>query len=192
MSVHSHCSASIPVTCSRNFVLSDHCRSKEYAQTAPDFLVALLEALPEIGDAGALPAVQNLATGLVTTPNSRRVQVAARKCLPTLRLRIQTRETSNTLLRASSLEDAAGASLLRPAQGGNTDLAGEIVWSAVENFLDLTAVMDKLGHIHWSVTFTQYYSTPATLRLEFDSDQSYLPALIDQLDAILTSVVIAG
>ncbi len=75
----------------------------EYALTTPDFMVATLEALERIGDAGALSAVQELAASTVTSTNGRRVQVAAKKCLPALRLRIRSQETSNTLLRASSI-----------------------------------------------------------------------------------------
>jgi hypothetical protein len=91
----------------------------ENAITRPEFLVAVLEALEKIGDAAALPAIQNLATSTVTSAGGRRVQAAARKCLPVLQQRVRTLETSTTLLRASSAGDAAGESLLRPAHGGN-------------------------------------------------------------------------
>jgi len=65
----------------------------------------------------------------------------------------------------------------------HTDLSGEIVWNTVEHFLDLKATMDRLGHIHWEVELIRHHPT-TTLYLEFESDQSYLPALIEQLDFI--------
>jgi hypothetical protein len=102
----------------------------EYALHTPDFMVALLEALEKIGDAGALPAVQELATCTVTTASGKRVQAAARKCLPVLRLRVRTLETSSTLLRASSAEDTGGASLLRPVHGGDNTAPEELLRAA--------------------------------------------------------------
>jgi len=65
----------------------------------------------------------------------------------------------------------------------HTDLSGEIVWRSVETFVNLKATMDRLGHIHWEIDLIRYHPT-ATLYLEFESDQSYLPALIEQLDSI--------
>lgn len=102
----------------------------EKALTTPDFMVALLAALEKVGDAGALPAVQALAACTVTTANGKRVQAAAAKCLPALRLRIRTQETSSTLLRASSAADTADASLLRPAHGGTANAPEELLRAA--------------------------------------------------------------
>jgi len=88
----------------------------ENAATRPDFLVAVLEALEKIGDAAALSRVEKLAASTVITTNGTRVKEAAQRCPPILELRIQTLETSNTLLRASSPEDTSASSLLRPVQ----------------------------------------------------------------------------
>ena len=90
-------------------------------------MVALLEALEKFGDARALPAVQKLATAFVLLPNGKRVQAAARACLPRLRERIQAQETSSTLLRASSAGESSGETLLRPAHGGNTTAPDELL-----------------------------------------------------------------
>lgn len=63
------------------------------------------------------------------------------------------------------------------------DLCGEVTWNAAEHFLDMTARMDRSGHLHWTIALMSYH---ATLHVEFDSDQSYLPALIDQMDDIIS------
>jgi len=90
----------------------------------------MLEALEKVGDAAALPAVQTLANLVVTTPIGRRVQAAARKCLPILRERVLKQEPSNTLLRASSAGGSPEKSLLRPTQGGNTDTPEQLLRAA--------------------------------------------------------------
>ena len=69
----------------------------------------------------------------------------------------------------------------------HTELKGEATWQPVGSFLDLKAVMNKMGHIHWSVELTRLSESMATLYFEMNSDQSYLPTLIDQIDAILTA-----
>ena len=95
------------------------CLKIENARTLSDFMVVLLETLEKIGDAGSLSVIQELAVSTTTIPEGKRVQEAARKCLPALRLRVRTLETSSTLLRAFSAENVADTSLLRPAHGGD-------------------------------------------------------------------------
>jgi hypothetical protein len=90
--------------------------------TAPEFFVAALKALEQVGDARALPVVENLALGRRFTADQRRVQAAAGDCLPYLRIRCDQQRASQTLLRASSASGAPVDTLLRPARGvGATD-----------------------------------------------------------------------
>lgn len=98
----------------------------------PDFLIALLDALEKVGDADALAAVQALENDTDTTVSSRRVQAAAKKCLPILRARVLEKETGSTLLRASSMEEAPASSLLRPARGGHTDTPEQLLRAAAQ------------------------------------------------------------
>jgi hypothetical protein len=81
-----------------------------------DYLIAALKALEQIGDGEALPFVERLAEGRQRTAGAERVQVAARDCLPYLRLRADKARASQTLLRASSASDTPPNLLLRPAQ----------------------------------------------------------------------------
>ena len=81
------------------------------------------------------------------------------------------------------------AAFRRDLQKMHTELKGEAGWKAVENFIDLKAVMDKMGHIRWSVELIHISDSMDTLYFGMDSDQSYLPALLDQIDAILTAAL---
>jgi hypothetical protein len=102
----------------------------ENAEAKPDFLVALLDVLERVGDAEALERVEKLAACAVTTANGERVQAAAQKCLPLLRLRVQTQEVSSTLLRAAGTDGMGSGSLLRPAHE-ESDSAPEQLLRAV-------------------------------------------------------------
>ncbi len=82
-----------------------------------DFFVAALKALEQIGDARALPVVDNLAAGRCVTTDPKRVQAAAQDCLPFLQIRCDRQQASQTLLRASSASETPADTLLRPAQG---------------------------------------------------------------------------
>lgn len=89
------------------------------ALNSPDveFVLAILKALEQIGDAKALPYVEKLASGGDAANGEERVRRAAQACLPYLRERAE-RETP-TLLRAASVVESAPNSLLRPAAAGN-------------------------------------------------------------------------
>jgi hypothetical protein len=58
----------------------------------PDLTIAILKAIENIGDAGALLYVERLAEGRAWTGGMRRVQEAARWCLPALEAHIAGRE----------------------------------------------------------------------------------------------------
>jgi hypothetical protein len=65
----------------------------------PHFAVTILRALEQIGDSRALPVVQRLASGRAKTPAQKRIQNAARECLPYLRLHAIQQQDDRTLLR---------------------------------------------------------------------------------------------
>lgn len=87
------------------------------AWSHPDFVLALLKALEQVGDMGALPPVQALAAGRFRTARQRRVADAARDCLPYLTVVAGRNQQSQILLRASCAPGTAGERLLRPAEG---------------------------------------------------------------------------
>lgn len=73
-------------------------------------ILAILRALPRIGDSSAIGPVQNLKRNA----SSKKVKRAATDCLPLLILRIEDLRISGTLLRPSSSADAAPEMLVRP------------------------------------------------------------------------------
>ena len=81
-------------------------------QSPPYVQIAVLTALEQIGDAQAIPLVENLAMS-----SSPQVRERAKQCLPFLRERSQRNELSLTLLRgtANPSMEATGKELLRPA-----------------------------------------------------------------------------
>lgn len=83
----------------------------------PDFLLAALKALEQVGDGSALSVVESLATGKIRTAAPKRVQAAAQECLPFLQARYAQQQASETLLRASDISKTPSDTLLRPAQG---------------------------------------------------------------------------
>ncbi len=73
-------------------------------------ILAILEALPQIGDSSFLGQVQ----GLLRYGGTVRVKRAAKECLPLLEFRIQELKSSETLLRPSDGADFTGETLVRP------------------------------------------------------------------------------
>src|SRR5206468_10754437 len=84
----------------------------------PYYLVAALNALEQVGDGTALPMVRSLASGKMKTADPKRVQAAARECLPYLQVRFEQQRATQTLLRASHVSKSPHDRLLRPAQSG--------------------------------------------------------------------------
>jgi hypothetical protein len=95
--------------------------------------IALLGALEQIGDAGAVPMVEAL-----TDASDPRVRAAASASLPLLRARVAGIEASETLLRASDGASSSGC-LLRPSAG-----AAE---AAPQSLLRATAGQDVPGQV---------------------------------------------
>ncbi len=78
------------------------------------FMLALLRGLEQIGDERALANVAALTDDSSVSPS---VKLAARECLPYLQIRAEQAKQAQTLLRASSGNETAPETLLRPAQG---------------------------------------------------------------------------
>jgi hypothetical protein len=82
-------------------------------------MVAILQALQQIGDETALPYVEQLANAQPTSNPELKVCDAARDCLPFLQERASQTQSSQTLLRASSAIATGTDMLVRPAIGVN-------------------------------------------------------------------------
>ena len=86
-------------------------------RTRPEFGIAMLKALEQVGDGRLAPVVQKLADSRPTTASERRVRFAAVSCLPFLLDREEQKHSSGTLLRSAALGPATDANLLLPAAG---------------------------------------------------------------------------
>ena len=64
-------------------------------------------------------------------------------------------------------------------------LTGSAELSAVEGEIHLRGTISKTGHIIWETGLTYPTGIGAKLSFEFESNQSYLPQLISELDAVL-------
>src|SRR5579862_1188528 len=86
---------------------------KDEAHYRDELLVAILEALEQIGDARALPAV----TRLAENAEKEYVRAAAQRCRSFLVQRDEQERLSATLLRSATSPEMPAGRLLRPAQG---------------------------------------------------------------------------
>lgn len=75
-----------------------------------------------------------------------------------------------------------------------TELKGGACLKVMEGFLELTAEINSQGHIHWSVRLadTSGSANMARLMFEMHADQSYLPALLAQIEAVLEMFPVKG
>lgn len=87
------------------------------AQSKADLLVVILRSLPNIGDVIAVSKVNELVTAKVHTPNEKRVQDAAIRCLPSLREHVERERANSFFLRPVTTPDPSAETLLRPAHG---------------------------------------------------------------------------
>ena len=85
------------------------------ARSQSELMVAILQAFQQVGDNAAIPYVESLASARPRTPQEQRVVQEAQECLPYLRLCAGNNSASHSLLRASSVTDAATDTLLRPS-----------------------------------------------------------------------------
>ena len=65
------------------------------------------------------------------------------------------------------------------------ELSGGLRLTLREGVLDLSAEMDPLGHIQWTVDLSPWANLEhdSHLHFEMQADQSYLPALIEEVEA---------
>lgn len=85
-----------------------------------DLILAILKALEQIGDAKAVPFVEeraNEANRRGNRGNIRQIREAAQACLPALNARVELERASHTLLRAAKSDRTDTGMLLRPASG---------------------------------------------------------------------------
>ena len=99
----------------------------------PDFSVAALHALTQIGDAKSVPFVEKIAAMRTPTADKARIRDAAAECLPLLRARAGLVAEAKTLLRASAPEKDGGATLLRAASGPDEARPEELLRPSDEN-----------------------------------------------------------
>lgn len=95
--------------------------------TRPDFCLAALKALEQIGVASDIETVEKIAAGDTDKANGIRVREAAREALTLLRIRAGLVAESKTLLRASAPEKTGRDTLLRPAFGKNDAAPHELL-----------------------------------------------------------------
>jgi hypothetical protein len=81
------------------------------------FHLAVLQAIEQVGDSGAIPHVERIAYSEAATVNEKQLREAARECLQSLKARAEQERLSRTLLRLASAPDSPAETLLRPAQG---------------------------------------------------------------------------
>ena len=73
-----------------------------------------------------------------------------------------------------------------------TTLSGEATLAMLEEFLIVTGHMNTRGGLNWSALIAQPFRRSTQLRFEFQSDQSYLPHLIQQLESTLVEFGVRG
>lgn len=83
--------------------------------------LAAIQAVEQVGDAAAIPAVRHAATEGAVTPKQMALREAARRCLETLEQRADAARKAGTLLRAAQSPGEARAVLLRPAASADAD-----------------------------------------------------------------------
>lgn len=80
------------------------------------FIIAILKAFEQVGDAKAIPIVERLAEGYVTSSEEKLIRRTAQECLPYLRQRAEQEMALRTMLRPSSVPVVPLDSLLPPPQ----------------------------------------------------------------------------
>lgn len=105
-------------------LLNDEQRTILYKQLRKDnteLILALLKSLEQIGDAKAVPYVEELANAKASRAGYGRIREAAQSCLPALNARVEQLMASHTLLRAAGSVGSDSDVLLRPASGASTE-----------------------------------------------------------------------
>lgn len=71
-------------------------------------------------------------------------------------------------------------------------LSGEATLAMMEEYLTVTGTLDARGGLHWSAMLAQPFRRDNRLQFTFWADQSYLPALIQQLENVLSEFEVRG
>ena len=94
--------------------------------------VAILKAWEQVGDERALPYVEKLAAQSAASAAQKRVQQAARECLPYLQARADHQRVAQTLLRAAHSPAEPGDVLLRAASASSAPVETEQLLRAAQ------------------------------------------------------------
>lgn len=70
--------------------------------------------------------------------------------------------------------------------------SGQATLAMMEEYLTVTGTLDTQGKLHWAAWITHPYRGGARLEFEMAADQSYLPALLGQVDDVLTEFPVRG
>ena len=109
-----------------------------HARGHGSFLLAVLDALEQIGDDTAIPIVERLAKSAAYTKMQKRVQQRAMDCLPALRVRATDQNANMTLLRASSVSETPADLLLRGAMMSANDAPEQLLRASLSGETPLT------------------------------------------------------
>ncbi|WP_409305006.1 hypothetical protein [Peribacillus sp. SCS-155] len=74
----------------------------------------------------------------------------------------------------------------------NRLLKGKANLNNLDNYLELECHMDKLGKINWTAETCYPAGYGAVLNFEFESNQTFLPRLIKELDDIVSVFPVIG
>lgn len=99
----------------RNRTLLNNMLQTHYAESHPDFVLAILKGMEQVGDSQTAERIRRLSETFATTPHLLRICVAARKSLIMLEARLEREGRQGVLLRPSRKPDEA-ALLLQPAR----------------------------------------------------------------------------
>jgi hypothetical protein len=69
-----------------------------------------------------------------------------------------------------------------------SELSGEAVLSSMDGYLDLTFTGDGLGHITVAGAAWDHPKWGSHLAIEFEIDQTYIPALLDSFESIVRNL----
>ena len=74
----------------------------------------------------------------------------------------------------------------------HTTLSSEATLTMMEEYLTVNGTLDARGGLDWSVLVTHPHQRNTQLQFMFRADQSYLPALIQQLEGVLVEFQVRG
>ena len=99
----------------------------------PEFVLAILHVLPQIGAADAIPSVRRLALGKLVARQDTYVREAARVCLEVLEQRAASARNAHLLLRASTPPEPPADNLLRSVVRASPAEPAQLLRSSEQN-----------------------------------------------------------